>query len=169
MKHCKYCNTTKPLSEFYGKKSGKFGVKAECKSCTSVYEKKRWQKDKDKPRTETKIQYRKQHYLDNKEKVLQQSKKWAKSNLDKKRIYRANRRANLLKATPCWSDKTLIQNIYKQADLISKQFGIKYEVDHIVPLRGKNVCGLHVEYNLQIITMEQNRMKATKYEDTSWR
>lgn len=163
MKYCKYCNTTKPLSEFYKKKSGKFGVKAECKSCSNIYEKQRWQKNKHKPITEKRIQYRKQHYLDNKEKVLQQSKEWSKNNLDKKRVYRANRRANLLKATPSWSDKTFIQNIYKKADLISKQYGIKYEVDHIIPLQSKTVCGLHNQFNLQIISMIDNRSKSTKY------
>lgn len=163
MKYCKYCNTTKPLSEFYKKKTGKFGVKAECKSCTSLYEKKRWQKNKNKPRTEARIQYRKQHYLDNKEKALKQSKEWSKNNLHKKRIYRANRRAYLLKATPFWSDKQFIQQIYEQAYLMSKKSGIKYEVDHVIPLQGKNVCGLHNQFNLQIISMMDNRSKANKY------
>lgn len=168
-KYCKYCNTTKPLSEFYKKKTGKFGVKAECKSCTSVYEKKRWQKNKDTAYTLERKAYRRKHYLNNKEKVAQQSREWAKNNLGKRRLYRSTRRANILNATPSWANKQAIKDIYIKAHLLSTQYNVKYEVDHIIPLQGKNVCGLHVEYNLQIITMEQNRMKATKYEDTLWR
>jgi len=169
MKHCKYCDTNKPLSKFYKKKTGKFGVKAECKSCTSVYEKKRWQKNKDTAYTPEKKEYLMRYYLDNKEKVTKQSKEWSKNNLDKKRMYRSNRRAKTLNATPLWANKQSIKDIYSKAHLLSKQHNVRYEVDHIIPLQGKDVCGLHVEYNLQIITMEQNRMKATNYKDTSWR
>lgn len=163
MKHCKYCNIIKPLSEFYKKKTGKFGVKAECKSCSIIYEKIRWQKDKHKQQSEEKIQYRKEYYSKNKEKILQRSKEWAKNNLHKKRLYRSNRRAILLKANSLWSDKDFIKEIYKQASFMSNKYGIKYEVDHIIPLQGKFVCGLHNQFNLQIISITENRSKAAKY------
>ena len=168
MKHCKYCNTTKPLSEFYKKKSGKFGVKAECKSCSSIYEKQRWQNNKYIYNKELKKEYSKQWYIKNKESNLIKCRIWSQNNLDKKRIYRANRRAKILKATPLWANKNIINAIYQKAYLISKQSGIQYEVDHIIPLQGKNVCGLHNEFNLQIITMTTNRQKATNYKDEEW-
>ena len=86
--------------------------------------------------------------------------KWAKENAHKKRESRAKRRAVLLKATPKWADTNSIKLLYKEADSISKFANIKFEVDHIIPLQGKNVCGLHVLDNLRIISLVENRKKA---------
>ena len=165
MKYCKYCKCTKDLSEFYKKKTGKFGVKAECKLCSSLYEKIRWGKNKlTYIYSDEKKERRRNYYLINKTKVLEQSKKWAKENSYKKRICCAFRRTAILNATPYWANINAINEIYKQASMMSKVNNVKYEVDHIIPLQGKNVCGLHNEFNLQILTMTENRIKATKYE-----
>lgn len=60
---------------------------------------------------------------------------------------------------PCWANADAIEAMYKAARRLSLETGIQYDVDHIVPLKGKNVCGLHVEYNLQIITHTKNMKK----------
>lgn len=79
----------------------------------------------------------------------------------------SNRRANKLNATL----KLLNLNkhfdaIYKQCKLYEKITKTKYNVDHIIPLKNKNVCGLHVPWNLQIITFSQNMIKHNKFDGT---
>jgi 5-methylcytosine-specific restriction endonuclease McrA len=75
----------------------------------------------------------------------------------------AIRRALKNNATPKWANKKAIKSIYQNCILLSQRTGIKHEVDHIVPLRGLNVTGLHVESNLQIISSIKNRSKSNKY------
>lgn len=77
------------------------------------------------------------------------------------RMYANNRRAAKISATPAWADSDKIAAIYAECDVMTKSTGIPYEVDHIVPLKGKNVCGLHVHYNMQILTQHENRTKYT--------
>lgn len=60
-----------------------------------------------------------------------------------------------IKAMPKWADIEKIREVYKNCPK-------GYHVDHIIPLRGKNVCGLHVHYNLQYLTPKQNMIKGNK-------
>ena len=66
------------------------------------------------------------------------------------------RHARKLRAIPKWANIEKIREIYKK-----RKKG--YHVDHIVPLQGKNVCGFHVENNLQYLTAKQNIAKGNKY------
>ena len=75
----------------------------------------------------------------------------------------AKRRAKLLNATPLWADFDAIKVEYQLANWCSEVTGIKYHVDHIIPLRGKLVCGLHVENNLSIIPAKENLSKGNKH------
>jgi hypothetical protein len=63
-------------------------------------------------------------------------------------------------ATPLWANKKKIKEFYSVAKLLTENTGVKHHVDHIVPLRGEFVCGLHVEHNLQILTQEENIRKS---------
>lgn len=67
------------------------------------------------------------------------------------------------RATPTWADLDAIEAIYAECRAISKRTGKKHQVDHIVPLRGKEVCGLHVPDNLQILLKSENRSKSNRY------
>jgi hypothetical protein len=76
------------------------------------------------------------------------------------------RNAQKRMATPKWLTKDhlkKIESIYLLRDLYSLFVGKKHEVDHIVPLKSGSVCGLHVPWNLRIITQFENRSKSNKF------
>ena len=74
----------------------------------------------------------------------------------------AVRRGKLKSLTPLWANKKAIKEIYEICIKTTKTTGIKHEVDHIIPLRGEFVSGLHVEWNLQVIKATENRSKSNK-------
>lgn len=66
-------------------------------------------------------------------------------------------------ATPHWTDRNEIKRIYAKAKLMSARDGITYHVDHIVPIMGENVCGLHVPANLRIVPASKNMSKGNRF------
>ena len=68
-------------------------------------------------------------------------------------------------ATPFWANKNYIKLFYKLAKEESKRIGEKVVVDHIIPITNKNVCGLHNEFNLQLLTATDNTKKSNKFEE----
>ena len=86
--------------------------------------------------------------------------KWDKANRDSCNARDAKRRATKLNATPKWANTFFIKEAYELANLRTKMFGFRWEVDHIVPLQSKIVCGLHVENNLRVIPLRDNRTKS---------
>jgi hypothetical protein len=74
-----------------------------------------------------------------------------------------DRHAIHTKACPNWADKDTINKIYETANELTDKTGITYEVNHIVPVKHDLVCGLHVEYNLQIIPKTENKEKSNKF------
>lgn len=83
----------------------------------------------------------------------------------KDRAYRKLRDARKLKATPPWlteEHRQQIKDIYEQAVLAERLTNVKHHVDHIEPLKGKDCCGLHVPWNLQILTASENATKGNR-------
>jgi len=92
---------------------------------------------------------------------------WAKQNAAKVNARTARRYASKTQATPKWmspDDYWMIEQAYELAALRTKMFGVSWEVDHIVPLRGKTVSGLHTPWNLQVVTQAENRRKSNSFE-----
>ena len=90
---------------------------------------------------------------------------WKRNNLLKIRADTKARRRKHRQATPPWLSKkhrTEIRQIYQIAMTMTKITGVQYVVDHIDPLRSEVLCGLHVPWNLQVITQAENLTKSNK-------
>jgi hypothetical protein len=74
------------------------------------------------------------------------------------------RQTRIKKATPVWADLDAIKQFYIEAQRLTKETGIQHEVDHVIPIKGKLVSGLHVPANLQILTKKQNQTKNARFE-----
>jgi hypothetical protein len=121
------------------------------------------------------------YYAVNKDSIQERSSKWAKENREQDRAhkrkyiqnnkpkyayYQSVRRARKLDATPAWLTALDLHNIeieYKLAAWCSEVMGEEYHVDHIVPLQGKKVSGLHVPWNLRVIPASKNISKSNKF------
>lgn len=103
------------------------------------------------------------HY---REKQREIKKTWGKNNLDKVNAKSNKRRAKKLERIPRWIKDVFLKEIedyYKMAKELEKIFPWKQHVDHIVPMNGKNVSGLHVPWNLQILSQKANQEKGNKH------
>jgi len=96
------------------------------------------------------------YYLNNIEYCKNYQKQWRENNPEKNRLKEANRRARKLQATPSWANMEKIKEIYLNCPK-------GYHVDHIIPLKGNTVCGLHVENNLQYLKATENIRKGNKF------
>jgi 5-methylcytosine-specific restriction endonuclease McrA len=112
------------------------------------------------------------------------SKRWREANPEKmkaarKAYHEANphvmaevcrrRQAKLLKATPAWANVQAMQAVYEEAKRLEAETGIPHEVDHVVPLQGRLVSGLHCETNLRVLPRSDNRRKGNRLIDVSGR
>jgi hypothetical protein len=148
LKVCKTCKEEKPLSAFYKDRLGKDGLRNDCKSCTNKKSKK--------------------HYQKNRDSISEQKKTWRKANSELVSANSASRRARKKQAQPPWLTEEHINQIkveYKNSKRMKKLTGIEHHVDHIVPLKGENVCGLHVPWNLQVIPAKHNLEKKNHFDD----
>ena len=110
------------------------------------------------------IELQKEYYLENTDYIKQRQREYYGEHKDEYIFRAAKRRALILHATPKWVDFDKIKEIYEEADRLQKLDGIPRHVDHIIPLQGKYASGLHVHYNLQILTAQENQKKSNKFE-----
>ena len=98
------------------------------------------------------------------EKYPDYNKDWRQNNPDKNAAKSKKYATSKLQRMPIFADSKKIEWFYSEAARLSKETNTKYVVDHIYPLQGKLISGLHVENNLQVITEEKNRKKSNKFE-----
>ncbi len=82
--------------------------------------------------------------------------------LASKRLSRTLYNRGLKQAQPPWVETESLRVFYVRAKELERDTGIPHHVDHIVPLRGKSVCGLHVPWNLQVLPAEDNLRKGNR-------
>lgn len=121
--------------------------------------------------------YSKQYEIANKERIQarrsqniemrrETKRLWVKNNLGLVLASSANRRAAKLQRTPAWLsdfDKIKIKCLYQLAAMRNRESGQTWHVDHIIPLQGEFVSGLHVPNNLQVIPAIENMRKSNHY------
>lgn len=88
--------------------------------------------------------------------------RWRQANKPRLVVKTRARQAKVARATPAWADLDAILALYELAAQMTKETGIRHEVDHYFPLVSEVVCGLHVHFNLRIITGAENRSKANR-------
>ena len=156
IKSCSKCKENKPLLAFCKNESKKDGLATECRSCKKLQDKHYYINNLEKVKQSV-TKYR----IANPQKVKQSKKVATLKKKDKyqemKNAVLAKYRASKLQATPLWFEKDQIKIIYQKA----KQWG--FEVDHIVPLKGATVCGLHCWANLQLLDPMLNVTKGNRY------
>lgn len=126
----------------------KSGFRSICKSCIKLYLKEWREKNPDH-------NTKRRDYLNS----------WCRKNRGKMTAKATKRKAAILQRLPKWLAKEhldKIKEIYIEARAISCLSGIPQDVDHIFPLLGKTVSGLHTPENLQILPMHLNRVKSNK-------
>jgi hypothetical protein len=109
------------------------------------------------------IQYQREYQKANKEKIAKASKAYRLKNIAALTAAKANRKRHVKKATPFWADLQRIRLKHKERVAMEKLTGVEHHVDHVIPLQGQNVCGLHVHYNLRVIPATDNMRKSNKH------
>lgn len=192
-KICSICTLEKDFKDFNNRKSSKDGKSSVCRLCEQVRDKERYCKRKDHHSSYNKMKYkensdaikkkaleyhernkdnpdyiakRKQYYRDNKVAIENKKRLYEASNRAQSNALKAKYRASKIKATPKWlteQDKAQIVEFYECCQMFRMYTGIDYQVDHIVPLQSELVCGLHVPWNLQVLTAFENNTKNNSF------
>jgi 5-methylcytosine-specific restriction endonuclease McrA len=155
VKCCSKCGVSKELDLFVKAASCKGGRAGVCKACKSNLTVK-WQRSSEGYKTSSQA-----YYQANKDVINARGAQYQKDNRARYTAHSASHRARKLLATVSWSCEEAILAIYEEASRLG------LEVDHIIPLNGELVSGLHCEDNLQLLTSKENRVKGNKYGTTN--
>lgn len=162
LKECPCCKKLLTEDKFCNSSYAASGLSSICRFCshyTQIWNPKtrEYKRKSDAKRVELRKQYR----LDNLIKVKEASKLWRLNNRDYIRFKNSIRRAQLKDACPAWANLELIAEIYAKCEK-------GFHVDHMIPITNDLVCGLHVDYNLQILPAQENLTKKNKFIQEDW-
>lgn len=174
-RRCSCCLKTKIIDCFYTDKHGR--LSSYCILCSNSNNKKTYKLHKAerlfskqeyyKTNSLTLKQKRKDYYKDNHDKVITGNRQWRLKNREKCKTRNLVRYQNIKNATPPWlTDVQIleIELIYAKCKEISRMTGVLHHVDHMFPVGYKDVSGLHVPWNLQILTASDNSAKGVQYD-----
>jgi hypothetical protein len=179
-KTCTRCNITKPLVAYGKNKAILDGHKSRCRECEREAAA-QWRKDNPErakaagrryeaahpERKKEKLRKWREVNRDNpvqKRKAVKRATAWARKNPHRAGAHKARHRAAKIGATPSWARREEMAAIYETA----RALGPGFHVDHIIPLQGETVCGLHCEANLQIIPSSVNIAKRNRHWPDMW-
>lgn len=191
IKRCNTCLENKDLPSFSKDSSSKDGLTYVCKVCKNRSDKEYRRLNKDKV-AKIKLncylnnkdhyqQYHKKRYEDNKEIIRGLQAAYYKNNKDSIRLkskeyYEANKgrfnywskkyKLRKIQRTPKWLTKEdffKMESIYELAQRLSIETSVLHHVDHIIPLKGEFVSGLHTPDNLQVLPWDENLQKSNKF------
>lgn len=184
MKTCTKCGESKPLDHFQRDKSKQDGRRPRCKSCTAEYQASRadslreyvaeWRSRNPGYGARWAVENKDRHnatqrayYQRHKDEILRRhkpyQKAWLQANKHLSAAARARRRARERQAQPQWANDTVIAFLYATRQYLSEVTEQEWHVDHVVPLQGANVCGLHIHSNLRVVPADVNRSKGNKF------
>ena len=182
-KICSKCKQDKSAAAFYANKRMKDGINTFCIECHKADNVARKAINRADPlfkqaelaykkgyraRTEiSRAAYMRQWRVTNKQHVATYSKEYRDTHKARYNFLCQKRKIALLQRTPAWltaDDFWIIEEAYALAQLRTHMLGVDFHVDHIIPLRGKKVSGLHVPTNLRVIPATENQQKTNKFE-----
>ena len=173
-KVCRDCSLELPASDFSKLSKAKDGLQPRCKPCAKARGAAWYQKNKERRLAKCKEWHannKERHNKHCREKQQEQKdvmyplqRRWKQENKDRRAATDAKRRAAKLQRTPQWSDMSAIAEFYVEAKRLEELTGIQFHVDHIVPLQGELVSGLHVPANLQLLPAHENLSKSNSFE-----
>lgn len=177
VKTCSECKKTKNVLDFglnRGMKDGRFN---QCKLCRKIARQSIKETDYELYQRQlecsrlAKQKLGKEHLkesktkwdLKNSEYVKEYRRNYYLDNLDRCRLNGTKHWKSIKRASVKFSDRCRVSNVYKESKKLTRETGIQHSVDHIIPLNGKNVSGLHIESNLQIIPLIDNNRKYNSF------
>lgn len=184
---CTKCGKAKHASAFGKSKKKKNGLRSECKECRAVA----YLAKIDENRIRARM-----YAARNKEAAKIRHARWVELNPNRlfayQYVYRKNeinrerkallsrekrlentikareRYARIRMAIPPWFDSDAVRDFYASSQALSMWTGEWYEVDHIVPLKSKHVCGLHCAANMQVLHVSENIRKGNRWWPDMW-